>query len=83
MTLQRYLIEGSKGAILHTGDFRAEPWFLDGLTRHPSLQPYIHNGYLDNLLPEDCALDPVMKTLDAIYLDTATVTSQLNVPSKV
>ncbi|KAL1682266.1 hypothetical protein EV122DRAFT_287229 [Schizophyllum commune] len=77
-----YLIEGSKGAILHTGDFRAEPWFLDGLTRHPSLQPYIHNGYLHNLSPEDRALNPVMKTLDAIYLDTATVTSQLNVPSK-
>ncbi|KAI5896861.1 uncharacterized protein SCHCODRAFT_01189162 [Schizophyllum commune H4-8] len=77
-----YLIEGNKGAILHTGDFRAEPWFLDGLTRHPSLQPYIHNGYLNKLSPEDLALSTVLKTLDAIYLDTATVTSQLNVPSK-
>ncbi|KAL1722808.1 hypothetical protein EV715DRAFT_191874 [Schizophyllum commune] len=77
-----YLIEGSQGTILHTGDFRAESWFLDGLTRHSSLQPYIHNGYLDELSPEDRALRPVMKTLDAIYLDTATVTSQLNVPPK-
>ena len=51
MTLHRYLIEGSKGAILHTGDFRAEPWFLDGLTRHPSLQPYqatLNNDLLKN-----------------------------------
>ncbi|KAL1741444.1 hypothetical protein HDZ31DRAFT_45420 [Schizophyllum fasciatum] len=77
-----YLIEGSKGAILHTGDFRAEPWFLDGIMRHPSLQPYIHNGFLDRLSPEDWAQSSVMKTLDAIYLDTATVTSQLKVPSK-
>ncbi|TRM55232.1 hypothetical protein BD626DRAFT_589123 [Schizophyllum amplum] len=74
-----YLIEGSQGAILHTGDFRAEPWFLDNLTRHPRLQPYIHSRFLATLPPSE---RPIMKTLDAIYLDTATVTSVLKVPSK-
>ncbi|TRM64151.1 hypothetical protein BD626DRAFT_456611 [Schizophyllum amplum] len=74
-----YLIEGSQGAILHTGDFRAEPWFLDNLTRHSRLQPYIHNRYLATTPSSE---RPIMKTLDAIYLDTATVTSVLKVPSK-
>ena len=39
--LNRYLIEGSEGAILHTGDFRAEPWFLESIKRNPFLQPYL------------------------------------------
>ncbi|KZT27102.1 hypothetical protein NEOLEDRAFT_1131086 [Neolentinus lepideus HHB14362 ss-1] len=35
-----FLIEGSKGNVLHTGDFRAEPWFIESLTRNPFLQRY-------------------------------------------
>ncbi|KAK1226982.1 hypothetical protein PQX77_010050 [Marasmius sp. AFHP31] len=62
-----YLIEGRQGTILHTGDFRAEPWFLETIKRNPFLQPYLA-----------CDEGPsqgngVVKTLEAIYLDTACV----------
>ncbi|KAG5643924.1 hypothetical protein DXG03_009332 [Asterophora parasitica] len=71
-----FLIEGAKGAVLHTGDFRAEPWFLESLTRNPYLQPYFapqvsRKGH--------CT---IVKTLEAIYLDTANVLSTLSVPTK-
>ncbi|KAG6909517.1 hypothetical protein DXG01_017074 [Tephrocybe rancida] len=67
-----FLIEGSEGAILHTGDFRAEPWFLESITRNPFLRPYLaHRGDSTNT-----------KTLKAIYLDTASVLSTLSVPTK-
>lgn len=80
----RFLIEGAKGTVLHTGDFRAEPWFLDSLTRNPYLQPYLaprtsSGGYPDSKKPTT----PIGKTLDAIYLDTASVLSTLAVPTKV
>ncbi|KAF5361843.1 hypothetical protein D9756_002075 [Leucocoprinus leucothites] len=67
-----YLIEGPKGTILHTGDFRAEPWFLESLSRNPFLQPYLYastNG-------------PLHKILDCIYLDTACAFSPLDIPTK-
>ncbi|KXN90337.1 Protein artemis [Leucoagaricus sp. SymC.cos] len=67
-----YLIEGSKGTILHTGDFRAEPWFLDSLRRNPFLQPYLSSS----------ASGPLHKPLDCIYLDTACAFSPLDVPTK-
>lgn len=67
-----FLIEGSKGAVLHTGDFRAEPWFLDSLTRNPFLQPYLYAG----------KEGPINKPLEAIYLDTACVLSTAEVPTK-
>ncbi|KAF8075305.1 beta-lactamase-like protein [Lyophyllum atratum] len=70
-----FLIEGSEGAILHTGDFRAEPWFLECLTRNPFLQPY--------LAPQTGSkTGNIGKTLEAIYLDTANVFSTLSVPTK-
>ncbi|KAF8739523.1 hypothetical protein AX14_009297 [Amanita brunnescens Koide BX004] len=70
-----YLIEGDNGAILHTGDFRAEQWFLDNLARNPFLQPY-----LAPLSPNNKSF--VNRTLDAIYLDTACAFSTLIIPSK-
>ncbi|KAF9461155.1 beta-lactamase-like protein [Collybia nuda] len=78
-----FLIEGARGAVLHTGDFRAEPWFLDSLTRNPYLQPYLASrnafgGYPDTKKP----IKPIGKTLDTIYLDTASVLSTLAVPTK-
>ncbi|KAG5653171.1 hypothetical protein H0H81_002013, partial [Sphagnurus paluster] len=65
-----FLIEGSQGTIIHTGDFRAEPWFLESMSRNPFLQPY--------LAPHSS----ITKPLEAIYLDTASVLSTLCVPSK-
>ncbi|KAJ7740689.1 hypothetical protein DFH07DRAFT_838776 [Mycena maculata] len=61
-----FLIEGPRGAVLHTGDLRAEPWFLDALTHNPFLQLYFAGG----------------TTLEAIYLDTACVMRPAEVPTK-
>ncbi|KAJ1032360.1 hypothetical protein NDA18_000846 [Ustilago nuda] len=36
-----FLIQGSQGAVLHTGDMRAERWWCDALTRNPYLSPYL------------------------------------------
>ncbi|ETS63852.1 hypothetical protein PaG_02174 [Moesziomyces aphidis] len=36
-----FLIQGSNGAVLHTGDMRAEPWWCEALTRNPLLSPYL------------------------------------------
>ncbi|PFH48640.1 hypothetical protein AMATHDRAFT_5610 [Amanita thiersii Skay4041] len=70
-----YLIEGRKGAVLHTGDFRAEPWFLDNIARNPYLQPYIAPVKRSNK-------SFFNRTLEAIYLDTACAFSTLCIPSK-
>ncbi|KAJ2917067.1 hypothetical protein MD484_g3337, partial [Candolleomyces efflorescens] len=67
-----FLIEGDKGAVLHTGDLRAEPWFLDSISRNPFLQPYLFSDRPGKL----------NKTLEAIYLDTACVMSEIEVPTK-
>ena len=67
-----FLIEGTRGAVLHTGDFRAEPWFLDSITRNPFLQRYLYAGRNGR----------INKPLEAIYLDTACVLSTVNVPTK-
>ena len=67
-----FLIEGSRGAVLHTGDFRAEPWFLESITRNPFLQPYLYAGRNGR----------INKPLEAIFLDTACVLSTTNVPTK-
>ncbi|KAJ9476563.1 hypothetical protein PHBOTO_000223 [Pseudozyma hubeiensis] len=36
-----FLIQGAQGAVLHTGDMRAEEWWCEALTRNTSLSPYI------------------------------------------
>lgn len=36
-----FLVEGHRGAVLHTGDCRAEKWWLDSLVRNPVMQPYV------------------------------------------
>ncbi|TCD62352.1 hypothetical protein EIP91_006981 [Steccherinum ochraceum] len=73
-----FLVEGPQGAVLHTGDFRAEPWFLEALSRNPLIQRY--------LAPPEEWWDPhgesLTSTLDAIYLDTACLLSETPVPSK-
>ncbi|KAG2007126.1 hypothetical protein CC2G_014842 [Coprinopsis cinerea AmutBmut pab1-1] len=70
-----FLIEGPRGAVLHTGDFRAEPWFLESIVRNPFLQPYLY--------PQTCGgTHALSRTLEAIYLDTACVLSTSEVPTK-
>lgn len=49
------MIEGDGKAILYTGDIRSEPWFVNAISRSPSLVEY-SAGF---------------KTLDKIYLDTS------------
>ncbi|GKZ35358.1 hypothetical protein AbraIFM66950_005986 [Aspergillus brasiliensis] len=45
-----FLIEGSGKAILYTGDIRAEPWWVNSITRNPVLIPYtLGNKQLDNI----------------------------------
>ena len=81
----RFLIEGSKGAILHTGDFRAEPWFLESLTRNPLLQRYLSPQDQEHV-PSDAKQPltyPVSIALEAIYLDTASTLSKFQIVTKV
>ncbi|RDB27782.1 DNA cross-link repair 1A protein [Hypsizygus marmoreus] len=78
-----FLIEGPQGAVLHTGDFRAEPWFLESLTRNPYLQPYLAPRTVSpSSGPTSKINTKIIKTLEAIYLDTASVLSTLTVPTK-
>lgn len=81
----RFLIEGSKGAVLHTGDFRAEPWFLESLTRNPLLQRYLPPRDQEYVRsgPKQPLATTVSTTLEAIYLDTACVLSNLQIVTKV
>ncbi|KAH7882956.1 beta-lactamase-like protein, partial [Phlebopus sp. FC_14] len=83
-----FLIEGPRGSILHTGDVRAEAWFLSSLLRSPFLQPYLADSADDlrifvarqeGMHPEDVAL---VRTLEVIYLDTASLFSTVVIPSK-
>ncbi|KAI0667716.1 hypothetical protein C8Q78DRAFT_1052236 [Trametes maxima] len=71
-----FLIEGAKGAVLHTGDLRAEPWFLESLRHNPFIQKYLHSSQ---------TTPPRRRTLpklDAIYLDTACLLNTYDVPTK-
>lgn len=54
-----FLIESSSDAILYTGDIRSEPWWVNSLTRSPSIVQYVHSG--DH---------PAVRRLSKIYLDT-------------
>ena len=81
----RFLIEGAKGAVLHTGDFRAEPWFLESLTRNPLLQRYLppQNQECVTSDPKQPLAHSVSSTLEVIYLDTASALSNLQIVTKV
>jgi DNA cross-link repair 1C protein len=48
------VFEGHGKAVLYTGDIRSEPWWVNSISRSPSLLEYAM----------------VLKTLDTIYLDT-------------
>ena len=68
----RYLVEGLEGAVLHTGDFRAEPSFLESVSKEPLLQMYLAS-------PTSCSF----ARLEAIHLDTACLLNETELPSKV
>lgn len=48
------MFEGHGKAVLYTGDIRSEPWWVNSISRSPSLLEYAMG----------------LKTLDTIYLDT-------------
>ena len=78
--VSRFLIQGSKGDILHTGDFRAEPTFIGRIMKNPFLKHYVAR---DSSQTEDCLSRKYSKTLEAIFLDTASMLNMVNIPSKV
>jgi DNA cross-link repair 1C protein len=71
--MNRFLVEGRRGTVLHTGDIRAEPAMVARLIKSRHLAPYLsgHNG------------GPPPKQLDCVYLDTASMLGTQAVPSKV
>ncbi|KAF9234158.1 hypothetical protein BU15DRAFT_79341 [Melanogaster broomeanus] len=87
-TLTRFLIEGPRGSVLHTGDLRAEPWFLASITRNPFLQPYLADSaddlrvFVARREGTHAEAAGLIRTLDAIYLDTACLLSPVVVPGK-
>jgi hypothetical protein len=83
--LNRFLIEGPRGTILHTGDVRAEHWLLQSLTRNRFLQPYISDTEEDLrvLIARGGQTASLTKTLNAIHLDIACMLRGTIVPTKV
>ncbi|KAI0770085.1 hypothetical protein C8Q74DRAFT_1201832 [Fomes fomentarius] len=79
-----FLVEGAKGAVLHTGDLRAEPWFLESLKYNPFIQQYIDAPAQP--LPGSTRGLPYhsypLPKLDTIYLDTACLLNTYDVPPK-
>lgn len=43
-----FLIQGACGAVLHTGDMRAEEWWCEALKRNPFLSPYLCWNWQDH-----------------------------------
>ena len=58
-----FLFEGHGKAVLYTGDVRAEPWWVQSISRSPLLLPYVLDG---------SGLE--MARLDTVYLDTTFAT---------
>jgi hypothetical protein len=67
----RFLIEGKRGAIMHTGDIRAEPAMVSRLAQNAHIKPYLSAGGQQK------------KQLEAVYLDTSSFIGTQLVPSKV
>ncbi|KAF2717878.1 hypothetical protein K431DRAFT_195009, partial [Polychaeton citri CBS 116435] len=57
------LIQGHGRTVLYTGDIRSEVWWVDALTRHPLLVPYVVHTHSKPL-----------KRFDCVYLDTTFAT---------
>ncbi|KAG8997285.1 hypothetical protein FRB93_000418 [Tulasnella sp. JGI-2019a] len=81
-----YLIEGERGAVLHTGDVRCEEWWINALKRNQYLRPYLASPNAVNAFDIDRKgkgpnVEP-FKQLEAIYLDTACMFATFELPSK-
>ena len=74
-----FLVEGPSGALLHTGDVRAEPSFIENLARNPALQKYIPHP----AAPWPAPPTAPVQTLEAIHIDTSYIFITDNLPSKV
>lgn len=84
MLCARFLVEGDKGAVLHTGDLRAEPWFLNSLRHNPYIQRYLDTSSASPLSNHrNSSRSTVLPKLEAIYLDTACLLNAYDVPNKV
>lgn len=84
MVSTRFLVEGDKGAVLHTGDLRAEPWFLNSLRHNPYIQRYLDTSSASPISNHrDSSRSVVLPKLEAIYLDTACLLNTYDVPNKV
>ena len=75
----RFLVEGSHGAVLHTGDFRCETVFIDSLRKNLFLQRYISQPDPEH---PDVYIKPA-ETLDSIFIDTENLFANYRVLSKV
>lgn len=60
-----------------TGDIRAEPAFVEGLTHNEALKPYLKTAV------EDFHEGGLFPRLDCIYLDTSAVGDPSVLPTKV
>ncbi|KAI0357562.1 hypothetical protein OH77DRAFT_1476305 [Trametes cingulata] len=77
-----FLVEGVKGAVLHTGDLRAEPWFLESLRHNPFIQRYIDDADTSCRTSRCSSPATSLPKLEAIYLDTACLLNNYDVPTK-
>ncbi|KAH9851733.1 hypothetical protein C2E23DRAFT_895639 [Lenzites betulinus] len=77
-----FLVEGDKGAVLHTGDLRAEPWFIDSLRHNPFVQRYLDVPSKPSPRHMQSSLPTSSSKLEAIYLDTACLLNTYDVPTK-
>lgn len=73
-----FLVEGPAGAVLHTGDVRAERVFLESLKGNPALQRYIPHP----AAPWPAPPTAPVQTLEAIHIDTAHLFITSNLLSK-
>ncbi|MBW0506175.1 hypothetical protein O181_045890 [Austropuccinia psidii MF-1] len=78
-----FLIQMWQCNVLYTGDIRAEPWWVEALTKESILAPYlIPIPQLDSNLDQSTnRLTPYIP-LDNIYLDTSSLLSKIDVLSK-
>ncbi|CAH7669435.1 hypothetical protein BY996DRAFT_4568452, partial [Phakopsora pachyrhizi] len=81
-----FLIQMWNRAVLYTGDIRAEPWWLESLTKETILAPYL--AFPTDPINSSSSLswgpktsDP-QKPLDNLYLDTSSILSKKEVLTK-
>ncbi|KZO97143.1 hypothetical protein CALVIDRAFT_554751 [Calocera viscosa TUFC12733] len=74
-----FLVEGARGAVLHTGDVRSEPIMVNALRRNPLVTQYI-SPRID--FPDADVSPTPIKVLDAIHVDTSCFLGTVEAPPK-